>query len=115
MMKAEDFGNDIIKAINILSDHIHANAVKKGFWQDNQINFGDLGGIPTRLMLIVSEVSEAMEADRNGDKENLAEELADIIIRTLDLSYSLNINIGKTIIDKHLINMKRSYKHGKRY
>jgi NTP pyrophosphatase (non-canonical NTP hydrolase) len=37
--------------------------------------------VPEKLCLIHSEVSEALEAHRKDDKENFAEEIADIIIR----------------------------------
>lgn len=43
-----------------LSKEIHENARNKGFW-DKDRNLGEM------LMLIVSEVSEAMEADRKDN------------------------------------------------
>lgn len=43
-----------------LSKEIHENARNKGFW-DKERNIGEM------LMLIVSECSEAMEADRKND------------------------------------------------
>lgn len=43
--------------INELSKEIHQNAVDKGFW-DKERNMGEM------LMLIVSELSEALEAHR---------------------------------------------------
>ena len=46
--------------IHKISKEIHANAVNKGFWPKDQ-NIGE------KLMLIVSELSEAMEAHRNDN------------------------------------------------
>lgn len=66
----------------------------------------------TVLALIHSEVSEALEADRKGDKENFAEELADIVIRVFDLCGSMNIDLGTEIENKMAKNEKRDYKHG---
>jgi len=68
--------------------------------------------IPTKLMLCVSELSEALEAYRNYDFENFKEEIADTMIRLLDLTTGLNINIGEEIVKKLEINKKRGYKHG---
>lgn len=44
--------------IQEISKEINTNAHAKGFW-DNGVD------VPEKLMLIVSELSEAMEADRN--------------------------------------------------
>ena len=49
-----------MKSLNQLRDEIHANAKEKGFC-DNPREVG------TMLMLIVSELAEALEADRIGD------------------------------------------------
>lgn len=69
--------------------------------------------IPEKLMLVVTELSEAMEAYRNNDKENLIEELSDSFIRLLDLTGSLDIDIEKGIKEKMEINKKRPFRHGK--
>jgi NTP pyrophosphatase (non-canonical NTP hydrolase) len=85
--------------------------------------------VPEKLMLIVSEVSEAMECYRKspdldagavtcdearaGKKpEGMGSELADVVIRTIELAYALNIDIGKAIETKMAYNETRSYKHG---
>ena len=69
--------------------------------------------------MIHSEVSEALEGlrksiplDGNG---GMVEELADIIIRTMDLAEHFNIDIEEAIILKHKLNLKRKYKHGKKF
>lgn len=67
------------------------------------------------LALIHSEVSEALEADRRGDGEAYAEELADIVIRVLDHAESEDIDITSWIMMKNDRNREREYKHGKRY
>lgn len=71
--------------INELAWSIHSNAKDKGFWdantEDNRTIF-----YLKQIAMIHSECSEALEAIRKeqGD-EIVVEELADIIIRTLDL------------------------------
>ena len=88
------------------SDLCHRTAVEKGFW-DSQRNIGEA------LMLIVTELAEAMESHRLKDQENFNEELADTFIRLFDLCGGLNIDIQKEIEKKSKINKKRPYKHGK--
>ena len=67
------------------------------------------------LALIHSEVSEALEADREGDDDLYAEELADIVIRVLDHAETEGIDLTAEIIAKNEQNRQREYKHGKRY
>lgn len=92
--------------IKKLTKLCHRIARKKGFW-DSKRNVGEM------LMLIVTEVSEAMEAYRHSDKENFNEEIADTFIRLFDLSGGLKIDVEKEIMKKMEKNKKRPYKHGK--
>jgi len=112
----------------------HQNAKEKGFWEDweriqefknmvinisvdgeKQAEIDTNNAIGTRLMLIVSEVSESLEALRNNDRENFAEELADVIIRTCDLAGGLEIDLELEIVNKINKNKDRPYKHGKEF
>ncbi len=122
-----------MKTLNQLRDEIHEYAISKGFW-DKERETG------TRLMLCVSELAEAMEADRNvlyadlelieKDKENFIDfkwsfensikdtfedELADTIIRILDLCGAKGIDIEKHIELKMKYNATRERMHGKKY
>jgi NTP pyrophosphatase (non-canonical NTP hydrolase) len=63
--------------------------------------------IAEMLALIHSEVSEALEADRKGNHENFAEELADAVIRIFDLAVYKNVDIAKAIVQKAQKNMTR--------
>lgn len=69
--------------------------------------------MPEKLMLVVTELSEAMEALRHEDKQNFAEEIADTYIRLCDLCGSVGIDIEGEIKRKMEINKNRPYKHGK--
>ena len=71
--------------------------------------------VATKLALIHSEVSEALEGDRrslNDDKLThrtmLEVELADIIIRVVDLAGHLGIPLGTVIKEKQEFNAQRS-------
>lgn len=115
--------------MNELAKIIHENAVKHGFY-DSKIEIGTL------LMLCVSELSEALEADRIGHhailvdaidennfkadfencvKDTFEDEIADSIIRILDLCAYCNIDIEEHIRLKMKYNQMRKYMHGKNY
>ena len=94
------------RSLNELAELCHAIAMEKGFW-DRERNIGEA------LMLIVTELAEAMEAHRIQDQANFREEIADSFIRLLDLCGGLKIDIEEEIQKKSLKNKNRPYKHGK--
>lgn len=106
----------------------HDNAKEKGFWKEyNLLSYMETkevyeiedsirnAYISQNLMLIVSELSEALESLRENDTDNFKEELADVIIRTCDLAGGLNIDLEAEVIKKMDKNSKRLYKHGKKF
>jgi len=95
---------------------VHKVAKEKGWW-DNPRSIGEA------LMLVNCELAEAMEEYRihgtnnpsykvNDKPEGLAIELADAIIRILDLAEHYGLDIGRAIEEKHKYNMTRPYRHG---
>ncbi len=128
---------EIQKAIELLTKRIFEDNKKKGFW-DKPRETGTL------LMLIVSELGEALEADRISNyadqavfnlynknisnnefnkqvsfgkyiKDTFEDEIADAIIRLLDLCGAKGIDIEKHIKLKMEYNRARELKHGKKY
>lgn len=77
--------------------------------------------IGTKLMLIVSEMGEALERLRDigaegvlaGD-DNFIEELADGEIRIKDLSHMVGQYLGDAEVAKVAKNVDRPYKHGRK-
>lgn len=125
------------KMMNKLRDEIYKNSKEKGFW-DKERNIGE------SLMLIVTELSEALEIHRahggirtltEGQKislermhheefpetfaimvkDSFQDEMADAIIRILDLCGGTDIDIDWHIKMKMKYNATRSRLHGKTY
>lgn len=124
--------------LNNLSKQLHERAKAKGFWDEKR----ELG---TLLMLVVSELSEAIEADRKNKhanieqfnidrqstpfheksatikafedhiKDTFEDEIADTFIRLFDLCGALGIDIDAHVALKMEYNATRGYKHGKNY
>ena len=108
--------NSVIKAGQTLQLVCHGAAALAGWWktkdgkdvQENPYAFSN------KLMLIVSELSEAMEADRKNlmdDKlphlHGREVELADAVIRIFDLAGAYGMDLGKTIFEKMEYNANR--------
>jgi len=84
-------------------------------WRENKGFETNWDNVMAKLMLVVTEVSEAVEAYRKDDlRHGFPEEIADTFIRLFDLCGSLDIDIEKYIEEKMAVNETRPYKHGKR-
>jgi NTP pyrophosphatase (non-canonical NTP hydrolase) len=71
-----EYGLDALAAV------LHETAREKGFW-DGEYNNDKIGN---KLALVHSEVTEVLEAIRKSQgSEKVVEEIADIIIRILDV------------------------------
>lgn len=76
--------------------------------------------IGTKLMLAVSELSEALESLRDHGTDtlkgagNFGEELADTVIRLFDLAHMINSSIGSEVLSKTKHNEHRPHKHGRK-
>ncbi|MDH4263938.1 MAG: hypothetical protein OEV78_12940 [Spirochaetia bacterium] len=98
--------NDLGKEIISINKENGWNVVQPHDWHLSEHK------IPAILALITSETSEALEAFRKNDIENFSEECADQIIRVLDLTAGLGIDIDKAVRSKLEKNKQRGYRHG---
>jgi NTP pyrophosphatase (non-canonical NTP hydrolase) len=102
---------------NELAKEIHHWARGKGFYDREVIN----GTCPNpslpaeKLCLIHSEVSEVLDALRDNDKTNEAEEVADILIRVLDYAAWRGIDLEEEVAKKVEKNSSRPQLHGRHF
>lgn len=101
-----------------LAEQLHNTAVAKGFWPEDVDDIF----ITKQLMMIVSETVEVMEAIRKDKGEDqIADEMADILIRTLDLYAGLvehgytRVSLDYALDNKANINKDRPERHGVRF
>lgn len=116
---------------NELAKQIHEGNAERGFWEGER-------KLTEVVMLTVCELSEAIEADREGNrmsheryanylnnptpdnfkryvKDTVQDEIADAMIRLLDFSHKFGIDLDFHVEHKLLYNASRPYKHGKGY
>jgi len=98
-----------------LSNYIemaHKTAVSKKFYE-REFNFAE------KVMLVVTELSEAVQEDRLGNTHSLAVELADSFIRLCDLMAFLEetqgLDFENIIQNKMQKNLSRPDLHDKKY
>lgn len=87
-------------------------AASKGWENPRPEHWEDEHFVPANLALIHSEVGEATEAWRLNDKENYAEELADVALRLFINAYGMGIDLVGAIEKKMIKNRHRPHKHG---
>jgi NTP pyrophosphatase (non-canonical NTP hydrolase) len=106
--------------LNEMRDRAYEQSKKSGFHsKGEQVTVGD------RLMLMVTEIAEAMEDFRSGMAPQQTHydgasrkpcgipfELADVVIRIGDFCGLYDIDLDKAVQEKIEYNSKRPYMHG---
>ena len=104
--------------INELVKEVGQNAREHGWWDGEERTFGEL------ISLCHSELSEALQEYRDGRQptetylsgkgkpEGIPSELADTVIRIMDMCDHYGIDLEAAIVEKHQFNKSRPYRHG---
>lgn len=116
MVQIEQLSKLLGDAVDTLAKTVHALAVKNGFWESSP-NDGE------KLMLIVSELGEGLEALRHGNPPSehipefsaIEEEMADVVIRVMDLCEGRGWRLGEALLAKHAYNLTRPFRHNKAF
>jgi NTP pyrophosphatase (non-canonical NTP hydrolase) len=67
-----------------------------------------------KIALMQSELGEAAEAVRDHNYDNFYEELADVVIRIMDVCDATGVYLWPIIEEKMEINIQRPHRHGRR-
>lgn len=104
--------NDLASNMNDLVTECHGRSKAAGWWAE-PVTTPYL--VPCKLMLMVSEISEAMEGHRKGlmddhlpHRKMIEVELADAVIRIADLAGALDLDLGGAVVEKMEYNARRS-------
>ena len=108
--------SNFTEAFNAVAKDVHQNAVEKGFWDFGR-NDGEM------IALCHSELSEALEFLRNDNAMDdkipeflgVEAELADVIIRIMDMARGRNWRVAEALEAKIAYNTTRKRKHGKQF
>ncbi len=106
--------------MNQIQKLVHEEYKKNGYLKKWAFHPDDMQRVYdlAEVGLICSEVAEVQEVVRKenyiSDDKHLSEELADIVIRTMNFASRNGISIEDAILEKHEQNMKREYLHGKK-
>jgi len=120
--------------INEIGKEILKDGIRRGFFDGDERNLGEM------IALIHGELSEALEADRldlytrvdikeinnlsddkfkeeflKNIKDTFEDELADTIIRLMELATYKGVDLEAHITAKNRFNNTRGYRHGKKY
>ena len=112
-IKVNQMQLQITSDINVSVQLCHGLAREAGWW--NGVDLNDPQTIATKLCLIHSEVSEAMEGARKDlmddhlpHRKMVEVELADAMIRIMDLAGAMGLDLGGATVEKLQYNTSRA-------
>lgn len=105
------------ESIRLASISVHERNVEAGWWNDLHTGESLIGkrNVGEMLCLVHSEISEAMEGHRKGLMDDklphrpmIEVELADAMIRILDIGAGLGLDVGGALAEKLEYNRNRA-------
>lgn len=122
-LQAEMNKNSVSNSIQNLVYIVHEQNKEAGWWNDldtgesltNKRGFPFVRNVSELLILVHSEVSEALEGYRKDLRDthlpqydSLTVELADVVIRVFDIAGGLSLNLSEAVRDKLIYNKTRA-------
>lgn len=107
--------HQVCSAVDVLMDYCHGQARAAGWWSDVNTGQDKERNVGEALMLVVSELSEALEGYRKGlsdphlpDRDNYTVEIADALIRLFDLAGGTCNDLSGAFLEKMRYNANRA-------
>ena len=122
-LQSEMNKNSVSNSIQNLVCIVHEQNKEAGWWNDldtgesltNKRGFPFVRNVSELLILVHSEVSEALEGYRKDLRDthlpqydSLTVELADVVIRVFDIAGGLSLNLSEAVRDKLIYNKNRA-------
>jgi len=114
-LQCKSLDGEIQGAVTSLQNICHTLASERGWWKDPKTGNKIERNRAELLMLCVSELAEAMEADRkdlNDDhlphRKGFEVELADCLIRIFDIAGAYDLDLSGAMLEKLKYNSQRA-------
>lgn len=111
-MTKEEVQFSVDHPLNVLARRVHAANVK--WWANLETNEPIKRNVGELLMLVTTELAEALEGDRKNlmddklpHRKMFEVEIADAIIRLLDIACGMGLDLGGAFEEKMEYNAKR--------
>jgi hypothetical protein len=113
---------DFVEVMIAMCEAVHTTAIDKGWWDnDNGLFDPDCRNMGEIVSNFHAEVSEFWESYRKPEREMSTQcegfyndeiELADLMIRVMDLAAAKDYRLAQAIVAKMEYNRTRPYRHG---